>query len=134
MLNEMLNALSAEKLDLRLAEEHRIRWREGNGPVDAENRNLQLVASLDLFGEHDAVRHIEALNRCGTRSADASRHLPIDPGLGVVVDGEGQHRHRPVRLELSNLCWNRQVRAKPRHEQMAAATAFEQSLRLDCRP
>src|SRR5690349_23534463 len=116
-----------EELDLRLAEENRVWGRERDRAVDPEDRNLELVASLDLLGEHDPVWHVEALNRGGTRPPDASRYLTIDPRFSVVVDGEGQHRHCPRGVELPDSCGHRQAGAKPRHEQMTAAAPLEQS-------
>src|SRR5579883_1006603 len=56
------------ELDRCLAEEHEIRRRDRNGPVDAEDRNLELVPGLDGIRQHHAVRNVEPLD--GRRTGD----------------------------------------------------------------
>src|SRR5262245_6565917 len=123
-----------EKLDLGLAEENRIGGRERNRAVDAEDRNLERVARLDLLRKHDSIWHVETLNRGRTWSSGPARHLAIDPRFGVIVNRERQHRRRAGRVELPDLRGHRQAGAKPCHEQMAATAPFEQALGLDRRP
>src|SRR5258708_22395465 len=73
------------KLHLGITKEDEVRWRDRDRTVDAEYRDLELVARIDGFGEHDAVRHVEALDSGGAAVATAPpppracAHLPTNP-------------------------------------------------------
>src|SRR5258708_14782225 len=73
------------KLHLGVTEEDEVRWRDRDRAVDAEYRDLELVAGIDGFGEHDAVRHVEALDGGGACLGAAPRHLAVDPHLPLIV-------------------------------------------------
>src|SRR5262245_40333304 len=80
------------ELHPRLAEEHEIRWYDRDRPIDAEDRDFDLVTGLDGIGYDDPVWDVEALDRGRAGDADAARDLPVDPHFGVVVHVGGQHR------------------------------------------
>src|SRR6266446_8949366 len=66
------------ELDRCLAEEHEIRRRHRNRPVNAEDRDLDLVPGLYGIGEHHAVGDVEALDGGRAGDAGAARHLAVD--------------------------------------------------------
>src|SRR5215831_16131387 len=101
------------ELHRRLAEEHEIRWYDRDRSIDAEDRDLDLVTSLDGIGDDDPIRDVEALDRSRAGDADAARHLPVDPHFGVVVHVGGQHRLGVRGVEGSNLSWHCQVGPVP---------------------
>src|SRR6476661_3837716 len=82
----------AEKFDLGLAEKDEIYRRHRDRPVDAEDRDLELVARLDCLGEDDAIGHVEALDGGRAGVAGAARHLAIDPHLRIIVDVGREYR------------------------------------------
>src|SRR5262245_51282595 len=96
------------ELDPRLAEEDRVQRCQTDGPVDAEDRDLEFVARFHLLGEHNAIGHVEALDRRRARAPAAPRHRAVDEGFGVVVDGEGEHRDGAARIEIADLRWDGQ--------------------------
>src|SRR5437867_1316244 len=87
---EALGALT-EKLHLRCAEPDEVHWRDRNRPVDAEDRNLELVARLDCVRQDDAIRYVETLDGGWAGIAAAARHVPVDPDFRVVVDIGREH-------------------------------------------
>src|SRR6266436_9539657 len=91
------------KLHLGVTEEDEVRRRDRDRTVDAEYRDLELVAGLDGFGEHDAVRHVEALDSGGARIATAPRHLAVDPHLRIIVHIGRKHRLSAVGVEVADL-------------------------------
>jgi hypothetical protein len=50
------------ELQPRLAEPDRVRRRDRNGAVDAEDGDLEFVARFDGIGEHHAIGQVEPLN------------------------------------------------------------------------
>ena len=66
------------ELHRRLAEKHEIRWYDGDRPIDAKDRDLDLITRLDGIGDDDPVRDVEALDRGRAGDTAAARHLPID--------------------------------------------------------
>src|SRR5262249_18355697 len=118
----------------RLAEEHEIRWDDRDRPIDAEDRDLDLVTGLDGIGDDDPFRDVKALDRGRAGDTDAARHLPVDPHFGVVVHVGGQHRLGVRGVEDSNLGWHCQVSPVPQERQFTAATPVQQLLGLKGRP
>src|SRR5580704_4236497 len=82
---------SAKEFDLRLAKPEEIRRCSRNRPVDREDRDLEFVAGGNGIGEHQAMGHVEALDRARARAAGRPRQFAIDPDLRVVVDIHPQH-------------------------------------------
>src|SRR5262245_60949105 len=74
------------KLNLRLPEPDRVRRRHRNRSVDAEDRNLELLAGADLGAEHDAIGHVVALHGGRAWIAAAPWDLAVDPDLRIVID------------------------------------------------
>src|SRR5215831_981698 len=91
------------KLHLGITEEDEVRRRDRDWTIDAEYRDLELVAGLDGFGEHDAVRHVEALDGGGARIAAAPRHLAVDPHLRIIVHIGREHRLGSGGVEVADL-------------------------------
>src|SRR5262245_42308744 len=60
-----LGRRSAEELDLRLAKPEEVRRCGGNWSVDSEERDFELVARGNDPAEHQAMRHVEDLDRGG---------------------------------------------------------------------
>src|SRR5262245_58399586 len=89
---DMWSSWSAEKFDFCIAEPNGVGGRRGYRPVDAEHRNLEGVAGPDRIAEHDAVGHVEALDRGRARPAGRARQLSIDPHLRVIIDVDGEYR------------------------------------------
>jgi hypothetical protein len=88
---------SPEKFDFCLAEPDGIGGRRRYRPVDAEHRNLEGVSGPDRIAEHDAIRHIEALDRGRARPAGCARQLSL------IIDIDGEDRLGARRLEPSDL-------------------------------
>src|SRR5262249_23756151 len=63
----------------RIPQEHEIRWYDRARPIDAEDRDFDLVTGLDGIGDDDPVWDVEALDRGRAGDADAARDLPVDP-------------------------------------------------------
>src|SRR6516165_1473860 len=63
----------------RLAEEHEIRWDNRDRPIDAEDRDLDLVTGLDGIGDDDPVRDVKALDR-GRRAPRRSSRPCVSTG------------------------------------------------------
>src|ERR1700731_4573482 len=82
---------SAIELDLRLAKPEEICRRGRDRPVDGEDRDLEFLTRGDGIAEHEAIGHVEALDRGWARPAGRPRHLPIDPDFCVIVDVDRQH-------------------------------------------
>jgi len=74
------------KFNRGLAEKYEVRRRDRDWAVDGEDRNLELVIRLDRIGKHYPVRDVEALDRGRARYAGPSRHFPVNPNFGVIVD------------------------------------------------
>src|SRR5580700_11298771 len=89
---------SAKEFDLRLAEPEEIRRCGRDRPIDRKDRDLELVAGGDGIGEHQAMGHVEPLDRAGARPAGRPRQFAIDPDFCVVVDIHPEHRHRARRV------------------------------------
>src|SRR5689334_7436983 len=70
---------SAEEFDLRLSEPEEIRRCRRNWPVDRKDRDLELVARGHGIGEHEAMGHVEPLDRIRARPAGRPRQFAIDP-------------------------------------------------------
>src|SRR3954467_3564166 len=98
---------SLEEFDLRLPEEHRVRGRQRDRPVDAEDRDLEFIAWLHALAQNDAVRHVEALDRRGAWPSRGARQLAVDPDFRVVVDGKGENDARPSSIQIADLRRNR---------------------------
>src|SRR5262249_53965009 len=122
------------ELHRRLAEEHEIRWHDRDRPIDAEDRDFDLVTGLDGIGDDDPVRDVEALDRGRASDADAARYLPVDPHFGVVVYVGSQHRLGVRGVEGSNLGRHCQVGPVPQERQFTAATPVQQLLGLKGQP
>src|ERR1700732_2970042 len=71
----------AKEFDLRLAKPEEICRCRRNRPVDREDRDLEFVARGDGIGEHDAMRHVEPLDRAGAWAAGTPRAPRGVPGL-----------------------------------------------------
>src|SRR5215475_8773871 len=91
------------KFNRGLAEKYEVRRRDRDWAVDGEDRNLELVIRLDRIGKHYPVRDVEALDRGRTRYTRPSRHVPINPNLGVIVDIGREHRLRSSSFKASDL-------------------------------
>src|SRR5215469_3777362 len=94
---------SAEEFDFGLAEPQEIRGCGRYRPVDREHRELELVAGRHLCGEHDAVRHVETLDRVRAGPPSGARHFAVNPDLGIIVDINPQHRHCPCGVEAQGV-------------------------------
>src|SRR5215831_12364119 len=90
------------KLHLGITEEDEVRRRDRDWTIDAEYRDLELVAGLDGFGEHD-----------GARIAAAPRHLAVYPHLRIIVHIGREHRLGCGGVEVADLGRDRQGRAIP---------------------
>src|SRR5258707_6819460 len=101
------------ELHLGVAEEDEIRRRDRDRTVDAEYRDLEFVAGVDGFGEHDAVGHVEALDGGGARIAAAARHLAVDPHFRIVVHISREHRLGARGVEVTDPGLDGQGRAIP---------------------
>src|SRR2546426_7227048 len=85
---------SPEELDLRLADEEEVPRCRRNRPVDRKHGDLEPVAGRHgAVGQHDAVGHVEALDRPWARPTGGARHRAVDPDFRVVVDVDAEHRH-----------------------------------------
>src|SRR5215831_15537604 len=122
------------KFNRCLAEKYEVRRRDRNWAVDAEDRNLELVIRLDRIGKHYPVRNVEALDRGRARYTWPSRHFPINPNFGVIVDIGREHGLRSRSFKGPDLGRYGQVRTKPQKRHFAAATPVCQRLGFDRRP
>src|SRR5215470_14771475 len=122
------------KLHLGITEEDEVRWRDRDRTVDAEYRDLELVAGLDGFGEHDAVRHVEALDGGWTGIAAAPRHLAVDPHLRIIVHIGREHRLGCGGVEVADLGRDGQGCAIPQEGRLAAAAPVSEALGFDDLP
>src|SRR5258707_709157 len=89
------------ELHLGVAEEDEIRRRDRDRAVDAEHRDLEFVAGVDGFGEHDAVGHVEALDGGGARmgvAAGACAATPDDIITGIAASAAHASRVRTIFL------------------------------------
>src|SRR5258708_36219976 len=122
------------KLHIGITKEDEVRWRNRDRTVDAEYRDLELVARIDGFGEHDAVRHVEALDSGGARIATAPRHLAVDPHLRIIVHIGREHRLGAGGVEVADLGRDSQGRAIPQEGRLAAAAPLSEALGFDDLP
>src|SRR5271166_1313037 len=112
---------SAIELDLGLAKPEEICRRGRNRPVDGEDRDLEFLARSDGVAQHQAIGHIEALDRGRAGPAGRPRHLAIDPDFSVIVDVHRQHRFRAGSVETCGIGRYCQGRAEPEERDHAAA-------------
>ena len=67
-----------------------------------EHRDLEFFARRDGIAEHEAIGHVEPLDRGRARPARCARQDAVDPHLGIIVDIHGEHRFRARRGETRN--------------------------------
>src|SRR5437016_4377634 len=115
-------------------EKQEVRRRDRNWSVDAEDRNLELVARLDRIGEHDSIRNVEPLDRRRAGDAGAARHLPIDPDFGIIVDIGREHRLGARSFEIPDFGRYGQIGAEPEKRNLSTAAPVRQSLGFYRRP
>ena len=73
----------------------------------------EMLAAFGVGAQHQAVRHVEALDRGGARPAGYARQLAVDPDLGVVVDIGGEVGDGTGGIEIADLGRDGQRRAEP---------------------
>src|SRR5215469_6128887 len=93
MLSTLEPPRLTKKFHLDLAQPQEIRGCGRYRAIDREHRELKVVARRRFCGEHDAVRHVETLDRVWAGPRSGARHLAVDPDLGIVVDIDPQYRH-----------------------------------------
>src|SRR5690349_10811829 len=101
------------KLDLCLTKPDRVQRRNRDRSVDSEDCDLEFVTGFHSILEHEPIGHVEALDCAGAGPAQCTRHLPIDPDFGVIINEYTQYCHCACRLESTDARWNRQIRAVP---------------------
>ena len=105
---------AAIEVERRRAHPDEVGGRVGERPVDAEHRELDLLAragrrapSTTRFGR------VAALDRQAARSGRARRQLAVDPDLGVVVDHVSNTTVDAGRIEGADLLGHGDVDAVP---------------------
>ena len=73
------------------------------------------------IGQHDAVGHVEALDRPRARPAGGARHRAVDPDFRVVVDVDAEHRLGAGGVEARDVRGDRQGGTEPDERHQAAA-------------
>src|SRR5262245_45831200 len=123
---------SFEEFQLRLAEPDEIRRRDGDWPVDGEDRDLELVAALDRGAQHDALGHVVPLN---------SRRAGIGANCDWIRIGARQYSFLSIStsfalgLRTEKVCeylpkWLQVVSARPKRP--LGPTSFNRIVSVTC--